>query len=1494
MRKYVVVASVLVATGVGVSFLLIPNESDVAVMQAKDVQTINTGNIDLQAEYNQGRRTFPIMSALADKKIAAGDRPGAIKLLEEYVTSNGADAKGHKKLAEQYQLAGRQADYNTQLEAVAASEPTESNLRLLSDIYNANKDYPKQAATLQKIIDVTQGAKPESYVDLATIQVVAGDQDGALRTVEALRAKHPGFSNYPTTRIMVSVLSGKGEVDRAFQIANEWLNTPNAAVPAVVAGNVPPTAPVTPGADTRPKELADLCNIFHYSGHADKAVAIVEPHLDMLQREPELVVAYVNANITAGRGDHAYAILQKIDEAGKMVPALYPPYLELAIKREDIPSAQTIVNKMDINAFNEEQALNIIELARANNATPVVTALLGRFGTVQALEGKPVLAAVVAILGNQKDQDAKVDIALKTQLSSIQRVRLAESCARAKKSACFNTILTQFPAIDQMSPSQVAEYAQLFIIADRAKELVDPVGYKANQPNAHADVQSAHRRLAAAAGRYDVLKPWLAANANTVPVQQLQELFYLANDRHHGDIAADVAERLYARDPSPMNRDIMVTAYLNADQLEKAVELLRKQVSEPGANDGQYIATLTKLARKNPAYRKELTAYSEAALKAAHGDARQQLNYAYALINNGEKAAVIPYAKQYATERGGEWKKMLAQLTQKTGGTSGAPAIPQTREQMLAMAQSKTISAANKRQIAFNLVKAGYKADATAIFKELAADKGPDSQEMKDLMYMWGGKLAGDQLAWLQQRAASANAYDKPKWGELIANGADDNGVLQYVSATPDALYNPALRKKYFRILADTGSRQNYDTAMRSWVAQTTDVPAMMDYATTAQAHGYREAALAGFKRVIELDPNNTKALNQLAALDFSKGKYTEADQALNRYLSTPATATDADSAQAHFYKAELLRRQGNKAGALQEYNQVVQISIQQKVTAPDALSRLYTAQFHLGQHAQAKDGFNHLLAQYPDDKSLLADYMGMLIEYKYLEEATSVANHYDKSSPYYGKGAALEGKSAHVASIEPLSGGREIRIHFDQPIEDNAPINVKKSEKLAWVEHSELGYDSITISAKPGYVVRYIPTAQEAFAVVPAAAPEYAPQVEEQRQQDLRLQLLYARIEQESGQTERAKQRLAAIAKYYPQEPQLLTSQAGVESAQGNNEAAMELIQRARALAPENEGYVSLATASDRQVESKQFVKLDHEYRNYGSTDENITTASAVVRVARAVELGVNLMNNYLSPDKKDGIINPNTGLINTNDADRSAGEVFAAYYLNDGSRAQTSVYTNLKTAGGGASYTFPNRFGHTELLGEYHKTYWDFPDAAYSYATRDRVGFKHFANLTRTTSLGIEASANNYNTDVKDSIVGSGLVRVSLVQELQAQKGGQPFFGIGYGFDGEYLFDKPESRTSASSGVTYRPLNLVNREVHQLTGIYRSDWTPSTHALFDAGWVADRYTESNGPVVEGSLTQDLTDKTELGLRGRYSHVSANGGSGDAVNVGADVKVKF
>jgi len=132
MRKYIIVALVLVAAGVGASLFLIPSQNDTEHAKARDLQTISVGNVDVEAEYNQGRRSIAIVAALADKRVAEGNRPAAITLLEEFAKINPTDAMGHKKLAEQYLLAGRQADYNAQIQLLAGLDPTEENLRQLS------------------------------------------------------------------------------------------------------------------------------------------------------------------------------------------------------------------------------------------------------------------------------------------------------------------------------------------------------------------------------------------------------------------------------------------------------------------------------------------------------------------------------------------------------------------------------------------------------------------------------------------------------------------------------------------------------------------------------------------------------------------------------------------------------------------------------------------------------------------------------------------------------------------------------------------------------------------------------------------------------------------------------------------------------------------------------------------------------------------------------------------------------------------------------------------------------------------------------------------------------------------------------------------------------------------------------------------------------------------------------------------------------------------
>jgi hypothetical protein len=216
--------------------------------------------------------------------------------------------------------------------------------------------------------------------------------------------------------------------------------------------------------------------------------------------------------------------------------------------------------------------------------------------------------------------------------------------------------------------------------------------------------------------------------------------------------------------------------------------------------------------------------------------------------------------------------------------------------------------------------------------------------------------------------------------------------------------------------------------------------------------------------------------------------------------------------------------------------------------------------------------------------------------------------------------------------------------------------------------------------------------------------------------------------------------------------------------------------------------------------------------------------------------------------------------------------------------------------TLGGGLYYAFDNAIGRTELLGEYHKPYWDYPQAVYARANRDRIGFRHYATIGRDTSIGAEVSANNYNIAMDDGQVQTGLFRLSAVHALQQQTKDQPYLGVGYGFDGEYKFG---SDHNIENGVIngYHPFDWRSREVHFLSGIYRDDWTDTTHATLVAGYAFDRLNDS-GPSVEGRITQDLSEQLELGVRGRYGLVTTGGGAdeddNDAINVGTHLMYKF
>jgi Flp pilus assembly protein TadD len=1485
MRKIFIVVLMLVVLGLGIGFFLIPTKDEVAIMQQRDQVVVDLGNVDVEAEYQQGRRTFPIISALADKRVAEGNRPAAIALLEQYVQSNPLDVHGRKKLAEQYMLAGDQVKYNAELEAIAAAEPTEQNLKVLADIYNAAQNYEKQIETLKKLVEVTKRQKPEYMADLATILVVVDKRPEALGVVQEIKQLHPNFRSYAIARIETTALAGNGQGEQAYEIAENW-----------IASSIP--APNT-------KELADLTNILHYGGFAELAIKLVEPRLQLLTTDADLVEAYVKANITAGRSDYAFQILTQIYDAGTMAPQLYHPYLDLALKREDKATADKIAANLKPEIFTEEQALDLIAVARRNNASDTADKLMSAYNVPDYLERKPVLTAVIAMGQGAKDQDEKINLALEADLTSSLRVRLAEACYTAEKAFCVDAVLARFPAIEQMTRPQVEELVNLHIAVKRAPEIVDKVTGQIAM--GRVDLTDAQVRAASASGRKEIVVPWLTQYGNEVSVNTLKQLYYIAADNEQPDTAGVLAIKLYERDPTPMNREILVSALIRAEEYEQALPLVRENIGKTAGASDQYITVLSQLAKQKPEYRKELTDHAYAVLQTTK-DNRAQISAAYVLLNNGERGKAMPYIKQYASERKGEWAVMWRQLNARSyagrggrggawrGGRAVAAPVKLTAEQKIKIAMNPQTSEKTKRQMAFDLLSAGRRDDAAAIFLSIANTRPPEDQNVKDLLFLWGPKLNKDQVGWLVARAKAAKTpAEQEKWSDYINVYADDAAVVQYVSSTPDALYNAKLRQKYFRALAAYGSREVYEAKMRGWIAGTTEVDALRDYVTIAQAYGYREAAANGLKRIEQLQPNDPKTLADLTGYYFGKGNYTMAEQYLHRAFKADAgkpTAANADSL--YFYQAVLLRRKGDTEGAQASFRRVLELTRDEANLASDARSRRYTAMFHVGEHTKGKQGFKRLLAQYPDDKGVLADFMSALIEYDYLDEATAIANQYDKNSPYYGQQNTLRLKSSQISGVETISHGREMKISFAHPLNGKAP-SVQMPKKSGWLEGTKTGYDNMVVSAKHGYMLRFVPTAEDTVQVVPVrqiAQAEITPMEELQREQDLRLQLLYAQIEQKAGAPEAARARVNTLKQHYPQNPQLLTYSANLESNTGNNAAALDLLRQAQTYSPDNED-IPVLLKNARRASNVNFVKADYEYRSFGKNNENIGTLSAAVQVAPRVEMGFTGKYNDMS---LKSVRRGGDGLIGDYNTTREQAEIYAAYLGESGSRTQASLFANNDTPGAGIYYDFNNAIGRSGLLAEYHRPYWDFPEAVFLHTVRDKVGVRHTARLTPTLSMGMESSLNNYSVETEDNVVQSGLIRLTLVQQLRAS---QPYLGIGYGFDGEYLLSKPDrSRTTGPFSEEYSTLPFRGREIHFLSGIIQHDLTPTTHVHVVAGYAQDRLGDG-GPQVEGRLTQDITDEVEAGIRARHGIVNSSNDNGDdgsenATHFGAHVMYKF
>ncbi len=1159
----------------------------------------------------------------------------------------------------------------------------------------------------------------------------------------------------------------------------------------------------------------------------------------------------------------------------------------LATKPDDVAAIDARAQVLLALGREDEYKVALVKLAELEPNEARLTALSGYLNSKQFYaEQLSVLQKLNEVTGKQKPE---------VMLS------IADVAVAAKDDAAALQAFTDYLALPNatMDSAHAVQYVRLLALAKRQDDaLAYATAWAKVQPDGSNNVVLASALL-----------------YNGAPIQAIAFIDVVK--------PADAAAM-----PADLKK-ISAEAYAAQGEYAKALPLFKelRASAVDGEYEESYFVALANVAKTDDAARDELRTLVKDQFESGKLTDAQKMDRVYALLNAGDKVMAMEYAEHgmqtAADDTKEKWSQLYNSLTAapakrlagkapKAAKTAKASSDDETAKPVARAASSKRIghsatakaampapsvaldkrialatrpgmSDAFLRATAFDALNAGRKQDAVKLFAQLAVKNGPKSSDAEQLMYVLGARVGQQEMAWLTSAAKQSKGENRTGWIEVIASAAPAEGIVAAAELNPDWLNVLAFSQRYASSLQQLGQADQLDRYKQVRGVQATSADAMVNQAAVAftnrnPAEGERLLNAAASA------PDATRRTHiSVAELNLQRARYVEASSALATAGRTNSAGRDAvDSAREavaiNYYQATLAHRDGDDTQAQAYYQAALKAGEGQQFDDRGTQEKIYASQMALGMIDPARRGFEGLMKQNPQDETLLADYIAALLEQKRHSDARAVAATYGGGIKPGVRAVApvamdvsgvLQVPADALTTIQPMSGGHELKLQFNRPLPAHF-VPGGASPKPAWLSYYTVSYDSIVIAAAPGYSLR-----SDGATVSAVADNAAAPMVADNRQGYLRLQLLYARTELESNEVDQALNRLNALGADYADAPEYKAYQANAEFYAANPKRALKLVKDAQRLDPQNEDIARMRRNIERF--HAEHLKLDHEWYKLGSAKQNLSTLEARVQYTDDVEATLKLQTNHI----KTGVIRRTQGAAREFSGNKFRAELEMAKMVDDSSVVAASVFGNQDTGGGALSYQSVNLLGTTQVYGEYHKPYWDLPEAVVADTVRDRVGASHWWKPDPDFTVRAEGAYNRYSVDVKENIADSVSARANVLYTLQDL---QPYVALSYNFNGEYL--RGRVKRNSFAGSTFKYLPLRSREVHSLTAVVSHDFDVQTNGEMELGYAIDRLGDQ-GPIAEGRLTHNLADDFDIQLRGRYGFEEENASKHNASSLG-------
>ena len=354
---------------------------------------------------------------------------------------------------------------------------------------------------------------------------------------------------------------------------------------------------------------------------------------------------------------------------------------------------------------------------------------------------------------------------------------------------------------------------------------------------------------------------------------------------------------------------------------------------------------------------------------------REELVYAMLELKGHRQA--LPHLKQLAYSRGGNWVFPYQETLMKLGKNQEIIKFWRMR------IRQSGLPVEEKRQLAFQLLESGSKADALAVFRELAQTAPAESADVEQLRFLWGPRPGKEVRRWLMDRAKASKGKERAGWMKHLIETGGVKEALRLAATVPPGEATDEQFAVHLLAVSELLDDKDFTAEALKALQSENNVKRLLRYGALAQDREQLDVAQTAYKKILQVQPDKERALRKLGGIAFQQNRFQEAQYYLGRLLNK-----NKNDWFANYYYAEADVSQGKTTTAIPYYQQ----SLENIDKALSPTLRMELARAHclhrLGKYQEALSVYDRLFKKRPDDKEIRANIISSLIAVGELEKA--------------------------------------------------------------------------------------------------------------------------------------------------------------------------------------------------------------------------------------------------------------------------------------------------------------------------------------------------------------------------------------------------------------------------------------------------------------------------------------------------------------------------